>query len=94
MRLTMTEVGAIKETLAAFDPAAEVWLFGSRARDDRRGGDIDLMVFSAALDDEARRRLKLRLYDRLGEQKIDLIVHPPGADDPLVRIAKIEGVKL
>ena len=93
MRLSPEERQAIREVTAASDPDAEVYLFGSRARDDLRGGDIDLLVMSQHIDVDERRRMKLRLMDRLGERKIDLLV-ARDTTRPLVRIALAEGVRI
>lgn len=49
-------------------------LFGSRLRDDRRGGDIDLLIRSRKIDFQTRLKLKLSLMDTLGPQKIDIAV--------------------
>lgn len=93
MRLDPKQVQAIKETIAQADPQAEVFLFGSRTDDARRGGDIDLLVMSSHIDLDRRRQLKLRLLDLLGAQKIDLIV---ARDEtrPFVRIARKQGILL
>jgi uncharacterized protein len=93
MRLSIDEQQAIRDVVAEADPQAEVFLFGSRARDNERGGDIDLLIMSVAIGPQERRRMKLRLMDRLGEQKIDLLVARDTAQ-PLVRIARAEGVRL
>ena len=68
-------------------------LCGSRERDNERGGDIDLLIMSVAIGPQERRRMKLRLMDRLGEQKIDLLVAQDTVQT-LVRIARAEGVRL
>lgn len=45
MRLSTAQVGAILTEVARWlGPEASVWLYGSRLRDDRRGGDVDLML--------------------------------------------------
>ena len=93
MRLSVDEQQAIRDVVAAVDPQAEVFLFGSRARDKERGGDIDLLIMSVAIGPQERRRMKLRLMDRLGERKIDLLVARDAAQ-PLVKIAQAEGVRL
>ena len=49
-------------------------LFGSRLHDERRGGDIDLLIRSRKIDFMARLRLKLELMNVLGPQKIDIAV--------------------
>ena len=93
MRLSADEQHVIRDVVAEADPQAEVFLFGSRAQDGERGGDIDLLIMSAVIGPQDRRRMKLRLMDRLGEQKIDLLVAGDAAQ-PLVRIAREEGVRL
>ena len=85
MRLRSDAIHIIREEVArAFGAHAEVRLFGSRVDDQRRGGDIDLYIEADGtpaelLDRELR--LHARLQQRLGEQRIDLIVH--GRDAPL-----------
>jgi predicted nucleotidyltransferase len=59
----------------------KVRLFGSRIDDWRRGGDIDLLIETAAglpspLDAELRFRIELK--ERLGDQKIDVVLRGPG----------------
>jgi len=45
MRIAPSEAKATKETASAiFGERAAVWLFGSRADDALRGGDIDLYI--------------------------------------------------
>lgn len=85
MRLSSQDVQIIRETILSFDPLASIFLFGSRTKDDRRGGDIDLLCLSARLGGEDGRRIRLRLQDKLGEQKIDLVLaHSP--DTPFLRM--------
>lgn len=93
MRLSTDEIRAIKKCIAEFDPDAPVYLFGSRTRDDLRGGDIDLLVLSDNMDLETKIRLKLKLYDAIGEQKIDIIT-PDESNEAFVAMALEEGVLL
>lgn len=76
--------------------AAAVWLFGSRADLNARGGDIDLFVKTAeALEPLALvRRLRIALQMELGERKIDIVVQTPGQQSALYDIAEAEGVLL
>lgn len=83
MRLSPAEVAVIREEVARFDPAARVWLFGSRADDRARGGDIDLLVRSDAIGFSDKVLLKVRILDRIGSQQLDLVTAPasrPAAD--------------
>ncbi len=90
MRLNASERAAIKDEVAARDRDAKVYLFGSRVDDNAKGGDIDLLVLSKRMDRRQARTLKLRLYDRLGEQKIDLIC-APDLSRPFARMAVKRG---
>lgn len=93
MRLTEKEITTIRETILGLDQAADIYLFGSRADDRRRGGDIDLLIASDKLTADDRRKIRLQLYARLGEQKIDIVL-ARNASEAFVRIAKEEGVRL
>ena len=76
MRLSPAEVAVIREEVARFDPAARVWLFGSRADDRARGGDIDLLVRSDSIGFGDKVLLKVRILDRIGSQQLDLVTAP------------------
>ncbi len=78
MRLTTAEIDCITTTIHAFDTNAKVYLFGSRVNDNARGGDIDLLVLSAFITLADQLKIKVKLYDLIGEQKIDLIVRKDG----------------
>ncbi|MGO8755151.1 MAG: hypothetical protein ACLQHK_07970 [Gallionellaceae bacterium] len=65
-----------------FGENARPLLFGSRVRDDAHGGDIDLHIEAEGSPRETLAR-ELKLYGvlqrRLGEQRIDLVVHRVGS---------------
>ncbi|WP_299734745.1 nucleotidyltransferase domain-containing protein [uncultured Endozoicomonas sp.] len=78
-------------------PDAIVWLFGSRANDNARGGDIDLMIEAEAIQNPVERKINFRLAfeDRWGEQKIDIILHDCLRDDQAIHeIARENGIRL
>lgn len=93
MRLKDFEHNAIVTTVKHLDNDATVYLFGSRVDDSKKGGDIDLLVLSSRLTSNDKRTIKMRLYELLEEQKIDLLI---AADDsnPFVKRALGTGVKL
>ena len=74
MRLLKKEVEIIKTVIAKYDESARIHLFGSRVSDSKRGGDIDLLVFSDKLKYDENLRIKIELKELLGDQKIDLVV--------------------
>lgn len=93
MRLNQSEVDAIRTTVGSLDANASVYLFGSRVDDSKRGGDIDLLVMSDRLTREHKRVIRTRLYELLGEQKIDIVLAADDSD-PFVKLALETGVKL
>ncbi|MEO5363748.1 MAG: nucleotidyltransferase domain-containing protein [Magnetococcus sp. DMHC-8] len=101
MRLTSIQIEVFKQLAAeVFGPQAQVWLFGSRTDDQRRGGDIDLYItgFSqtrpalpAAVD-----RFVVKAQQQLGEQRIDVVTAPVPGEPPLLihRVAAETGIRL
>ena len=94
MRLTKAEHAAIVALAKRrFGQHAIVGLFGSMTDDSRIGGDIDLHILAerdelATLANELEFTVELK--DRIGDQKIDVIVrrpdyNPRGIDDVAVR---------
>ncbi len=74
IRLSPEEIESIKRTIKKYDQDAKIILFGSRTNPEGKGGDIDLIVISKKIDDNARRIIRVELILTLGERKIDLIV--------------------
>lgn len=86
---------ACAETRAVWQ---SIVLFGSRADSRRLGGDIDLLVtLDPAQPVDLYRftqRLRIALEDRLGEQRIDVIVDDGHGDNAFSSLAREKGVKL
>lgn len=95
MRLSPTQRSVIRRTVAAhLGDDVRVWLFGSRVDDDRRGGDIDLLVETDhPLDPIDALRCRGALADAL-DIRVDLTVRQPGEDRPIHRIARATGLPL
>ena len=99
MRLTPNQIAAIHEAVAeVFGGGAQVWLFGSRVDDNKRGGDIDLLIRPQPGDNDQLLQRKIRLLGRLeqalGERKIDIVIEQPADARPIVRVARETGVRL
>lgn len=93
MRISERERYEIVAAVRTFDPGARVLLFGSRADDAKRGGDIDLLVMSERIGPEQTRRIRRLICDAIGEQKIDILV-ARDESDPFVALAQSSGVTL
>ena len=74
MRISEAEADAIIASVEKFDPDAEVYLFGSRADDQKRGGDIDILVKSDLLDRSVLGQIEEELFTRIEEQKVDFVL--------------------
>lgn len=99
MRLSKNQIEVIRRTVQEiFGAEADVKLFGSRANDDARGGDIDLLVEMPTIVVEPERKtlqLVARLQLRLGDQPIDVLVPDPSTPrQPIYEQAIRTGIKL
>ncbi|WP_295885820.1 nucleotidyltransferase domain-containing protein [uncultured Thiohalocapsa sp.] len=98
MRLDPATIAPVLQAVReSFGDTAQVWLFGSRTDDAKRGGDIDLYIETDLDRDIVTRRSDLlrRLEAIYGEQKIDLAIRPRSrAPHPLHEIARERGIRL
>ncbi|MDE2146360.1 MAG: nucleotidyltransferase domain-containing protein [Burkholderiales bacterium] len=99
MRLTVDQTRAIVAAAAELaGDGARVRLFGSRLRDDLRGGDIDLLVECPQAVERPvwlATQISARLQRTLGERRIDVLVIDPSTPlEPVHRVAQAEGVVL
>ena len=98
MRLPDGYAAVIKQAaLDVFGPATVVRLFGSRADDSKRGGDIDLHVETepeqATINNDVR--FRARLWIELDEPQVDVVVTARGSEKSWIdRAAEREGVLL
>lgn len=79
MRLLNKEIIFIKEVFQKVFKSGDIYLFGSRVDDKKRGGDIDLYIdlkYKLSIKDmlEKKSLFKLQLYNLIGEQKIDVLI--------------------
>jgi predicted nucleotidyltransferase len=99
IRLSEDQITSIRQAATeVFGAQAQVWLFGSRVDDQKRGGDIDLLIRPdpRATDDLLRRKIRFLglLERRLGERRIDVIIEHSADPRPIEQIARETGVKL
>jgi predicted nucleotidyltransferase len=98
MRLANEEQSVISNTIYQSDADAQIFLFGSRVDDSKRGGDIDLLIETEAVVPSrvgALCQLEGALVVRLGNRKIDILLKDAStADAPIYHAARQTGVLL
>lgn len=95
MRLTHEQLTAIRSAVRRQDPAARIILFGSRADDHAKGGDIDLLVVSDRIGLHEEWIIRRDVLDRIGWQKLDLIVRRNDQlHSPIATVAIESGIPL
>jgi predicted nucleotidyltransferase len=98
MRLTPAEIEAICQAVReVFGQSARVWVFGSRVRDDLKGGDLDLFVEVDATQASIANEQRLRdaIAVAVDDLRVDITLHERGRPlPPIGRIALREGVPL
>ncbi len=99
MRLSPRQLTIIRDLAREhFGEGAEVYLFGSRVDDGRRGGDIDLFIDMPGIvqkKNEKTSQFTVALQRSLGEQRIDIVVRDSGSRQlPIHDVARSTGVRL
>ncbi len=100
MRLSEYEIEVIVSCAKEnFGKNTSVILFGSRAIDIKKGGDIDLLVkpgIKASLEEMIQKKLimLMELDQKLGEQKIDLLLQQPGDRRTIIKTAEENGIAI
>ncbi|MFH1563310.1 MAG: nucleotidyltransferase domain-containing protein [Nitrospirota bacterium] len=93
MRLKENEKQVIIQAVKSIDPQAHLYLFGSRVDDSRKGGDIDILIFSDKMNYDNKLNIKKDIFTVIEEQKIDLFVSKD-RDEPFVQMVLEQGIQL
>ena len=93
LRITENERNIIKNTIKEKINNSEIYLFGSRIDDNKKGGDIDLLVVT---DEKVSLETKLEILAKLEingiNRKIDLILKTPETEEQnIIKTALEEG---
>ena len=99
MRLTSAQRDQIQRTVADLAGGdAVVRLFGSRAIDSARGGDVDLLVeLPQAIASPAMlaARIGARISRAMGGRKVDVLLSAPNLQESEIhRVAREQGIAL
>jgi len=95
MRLRKDQTVLLKKTISKMVPDADIFLFGSRAKDQMKGGDIDILVIGRErLTLQQLRDVKIAFYKRFGPQKIDIVSFKKDESSTFKELTLLEAVKL
>jgi predicted nucleotidyltransferase len=68
LRVKSEHVVFLKQSIKKYLPDADVYLFGSRANEKLKGGDIDILVIGEkTLTFQEKRNVKIAFYKEFGE---------------------------
>ncbi|NPA73119.1 MAG: nucleotidyltransferase domain-containing protein [Epsilonproteobacteria bacterium] len=95
MRLTTKEIEAIISTFKDTFENGDIYLFGSRIDDSKKGGDIDLYIQTNDKDNLNEKKINflIKLKQKIGEQKIDVVISKD-KNKKIEQIALKEGILL
>ena len=95
MRIKQGQKIFFRKTINAMLPDAEIFLFGSRANDQLKGGDIDILVIGKdKLSLQQIRNLKIAFYKQFGQQKIDIVTFKRDEPSTFRELALLDAVRL
>ena len=95
MRISDEQIKQLKKNILSVLPNAAIYLFGSRVDDNKKGGDVDVMVLAdRELGWKEKSLIKYEYFEKFGEQKIDIVSFLFNEIDPFKQITMEEGIKL
>jgi len=93
MRIDQDELNAIVTTVARFDSECEIYLFGSRLDDSKRGGDIDILIESEVISPSMLAQIEDDIFRLIDEQKIDFVLTRKSAPSAFARLVLSKGAQ-
>jgi predicted nucleotidyltransferase len=95
MRISQEMVNFFKNEVSSIDSNAKVYLFGSRTDDNKKGGDIDILILSdKKIDFDKIMKLRIKFYEKFGEQKLDIVNFTFDEKDPFKDLIMDEAILL
>ncbi|GIV26789.1 MAG: hypothetical protein KatS3mg027_0603 [Bacteroidia bacterium] len=85
MRIQPDEIKIIKTSILKRDKNAKIFLFGSRTKDNKKGGDIDILVLSDTLSFSDLIDIRCDLFKQMEEQKIDVVIAKRLDENPFIK---------
>lgn len=101
VRLSAHDIGAIEVVFHKYFLKGDaLWIFGSRADLNRKGGDIDIYIETSIQSSiqavEKKIKFLCALQQEIGDQKIDVVLNVKSLKYhlPIYQVAKSEGVRI
>ena len=95
MRISQEEANFLKKEISAILPDALIYLFGSRVDDDKKGGDIDIMILSGRrLNWKEKSQFRWSYFGKYGEQKMDIVSFSFLEENPFKLLIMEKGIQL
>jgi predicted nucleotidyltransferase len=95
MRIKKEQADLLMDLIRRNLPGAEVYLFGSRANDQRKGGDTDILVVGKrVLTHKERRAILIAFKKQFGPQKIDIVSYHENDKSTFKELALLEAKPL
>lgn len=95
MRIKNEIAEFIKSRINTLFENTEVYLFGSRTSDGKRGGDIDILILSEKkIPNHMLRKIRVEFYKKFGWRKLDLVKFTFGESHPFKELILDEARKL
>jgi predicted nucleotidyltransferase len=86
MRVLIQEINIIRNNILKFDKEAQVYLFGSRVDDNKKGGDIDILILSDLIKKDDFIKIENLIFQQIDEQKIDFVVSKKNITDNFIKM--------
>ena len=95
MRITNEQACFLKTAISKIMPDAKTYLFGSRADDKRKGGDIDILVIAEKqLTLQQVRDIRIAFCKKFGDQKLDIVSFRNDESSTFKELAQLDAVML
>jgi predicted nucleotidyltransferase len=95
MRLSEEKRLYIKKIVKEIDNKAQVFLFGSRVDDSKKGGDIDILVVSETPWNLMMKNYFEKIFHKqFGEQKIDIVHKLPNEKNAFKEYISEQAIEL
>ena len=86
MRLENIVLNNIKEAIYDSFGDVRIYLFGSRIEDNKKGGDIDILILDDKLEKKEIREIRIEFFKKFGEQKLDIVLDKLSPVEPFTKI--------